>query len=46
MKIVISIAYVALILAAFMVRRSLKLRSHQSMRNLNVRSGERIDHRH
>jgi len=42
MEYFIAFAYVVLIIATLMVRRALKMREHQNMRQFNVRSSARM----
>ena len=46
MEFLIAIAYVVLIVATLMVRRALKMRDHQNMRQFSVRSSARMAREH
>jgi hypothetical protein len=46
MEFLIAIAYVVLIVATLMVRRALKTREHQNMRQFSVRSSTRTTREH
>ncbi|HSY27640.1 MAG TPA: hypothetical protein VK832_09075 [Burkholderiaceae bacterium] len=46
MEFLIAIAYVVLIVATLMVRRALKMREHQNMRQFSVRSSTNAAREH